>query len=109
MKKLVEQSRAGFSLPDRSNFWEYFPTKHVIQGRPTKNYSVDCIQENHQKFCLFSILGFPATPKFLQKKKHKKLFALKSTHRALAQNPPLRWQPKEKYEEKNRSAIINEI
>jgi hypothetical protein len=79
----------------------------VIQGRRTKNYSVDCIQENHQKFCLFSILGFPATPKFLQKKKHKKLFAFKSTHRALAQNPPPHWQPEE--EKKNRSAIINEI
>jgi hypothetical protein len=25
---------------------------HVIQGRPTKNYSVDCIQENRQFFFL---------------------------------------------------------
>jgi hypothetical protein len=30
--------------------------------------------------------------KFLQK---KKLIALKSTHRALAQNPPPHWQPEE--------------
>jgi hypothetical protein len=102
MEKLVEESRTGFSLPDRSNFWEYFPTKHVIQGRPTKNYSVDCIQENHQKFCLFSILGFPATPKFLQKKNTKNPLIEHSP-----QNPPPLWQPEE--EKKNRSAIINEI
>jgi hypothetical protein len=34
---------------------------------------------------------------------------LKSTHRALAQIPPPHWQPEEEKEEKNRSAIINEI
>jgi hypothetical protein len=78
----------------------------VIQGRPTKNYSVDCIQENHQKFCLFSILGFPATPKF-QKKKRKKFFALKSTHRAL--DPESSAALATRRRKKNRPAIINEI
>jgi hypothetical protein len=58
MKKLVEQQgwiqlcQIGAIFGNQS---EYFPSKkHVIQGRPTKNYSVDCIQENHQKSVFLS-------------------------------------------------------
>jgi hypothetical protein len=45
-----------------------------------------------------SIQGFPATLQFLKK------MALKSTHRALAQNPPPHWQPEEEKKTDQRSS-----
>jgi hypothetical protein len=34
---------------------------HVIQGRQTKNYSVDCVQENHQFFFGFFVRWIVST------------------------------------------------
>jgi hypothetical protein len=106
MEKLVEESRAGFSLPDRSNFWEYFPTKTCDPGQANQKLLCGLHSRKSSKILSFLNSGISRNSQISSKKKHKKLFALKSTHRALAQNPPPHWQPEE---EKNRSAIINEI
>jgi hypothetical protein len=39
-----------FTLPVRAS--------HVIQGRPTKNYSVDCVQGNHHLFLVYLEFSF---------------------------------------------------